>query len=245
MHPPFEEDCFNCHNQHGSIEKHLLNEPMPELCVNCHSDIGGEDAPKISVHGALTSGEKCANCHSPHFSSRSSLLLQEKETLCVSCHNKPMGQPPHEVEDIKHKIENSDYVHPPVEEGCESCHVPHTSAYPHILNNSFPAGNYAKGTEGQYDLCFNCHDQSMIEEQISDEVTEFRKGHQNLHYVHVKQYAKSRACINCHDVHGSNMEHQLKDKIPFGLWKLPLHFQPLDDGGKCSPACHEPREYHR
>ena len=58
------ENCWGCHDPHGSPEPKLLAKPERELCLHCHDDVKQQLA-KRSVHNPLQQGQ-CGKCHEPH-----------------------------------------------------------------------------------------------------------------------------------------------------------------------------------
>ncbi len=245
IHPPFEEDCLNCHNPHATDNKVVLEDPVPDLCFTCHDDPAEIENVK-TVHGAIFVDDKCINCHSPHSSVNKILLVKDDPALCLSCHNKEIKYEDKVIPDIASKIKDEDFAHPPaVDDGCLTCHHPHSSVNNFLLDDTFPAGHYADGFDGNYNLCFSCHDDSMILLENTDDATEFRNGNVNLHYVHVNK-EKSRSCTNCHDVHGSpGNPHLIANEIKFGSWTMKLNYVADDNGGSCLPGCHEQKTYKR
>ena len=244
VHPPFEEDCLDCHNPHSSDNDNLMEETVPDLCYFCHDD-PNELENVSSIHNAINLEKKCMNCHSPHSSTHYSLLLQEEIILCLSCHNKKIKSDDKIIENISKKIEVEEEAHPPVVmDGCSTCHNPHSSQSGSLLLDKFPTGNYASGFEDNYSLCFTCHDEEAFTEEVTNEDTEFRNGSTNLHFVHVNK-DKSRSCANCHDVHGSKNEHLISEEMSFGKIKMKLNFRVTETGGSCSPGCHNQKNYKR
>ena len=244
IHPPFEEDCLNCHNPHSSDNKFVLEDPVPELCLNCHDDPAKIKNVK-TVHGAMYIKNKCVNCHSPHSSVNRKLLKKEDPALCLNCHNKKIKYKDKVIPNIAKKIADEDLAHPPVvDDGCLTCHHPHSSVNNFLLDDTFPSGHYAKGFDDNYNLCFSCHDDTKILDKKTTDATEFRNGNTNLHFVHVNK-EKSRSCINCHDVHGSPNEHLIATKVKFGSWEMKINYKSNEDGGSCSPGCHGKKSYKR
>lgn len=60
-HPPVREDCFNCHDSHGSNFVKLLRVPPPRLCQQCHVATFHPSAPKFMF---TLVGRGCVQCHS-------------------------------------------------------------------------------------------------------------------------------------------------------------------------------------
>ena len=247
-HQPFEEDCLNCHEVHAAAQKNLLDEKVPELCLDCHDDMEDIITSQPVVHQPVTQGKACLNCHTPHGTNAEGLLLQPQEKLCLSCHNKTMKSGTKTLANIKARLDASPVIHDPVRlEGCTICHNPHGARYTYLLEAAFPAQRYVDGRQAEnFDLCFDCHDETMIQQPIatSDDITRFRDGEKNLHYLHVHR-PKGRNCTNCHDVHAAERPRLIPAHVPFGKWQMPIQFQFTKNGGTCLPGCHEQKSYHR
>ncbi|MCK5200621.1 MAG: hypothetical protein KAR21_19835 [Spirochaetales bacterium] len=113
-----------------------------------------------------------------------------------------------------------------------------------MLSEKFPTSNYAEGVGENYNLCFSCHDISMIEEDLTEEAAEFRTNNKNLHFLHVNK-KKIISCINCHDVHGSENAHLMTGEVRYGNWWMKLNYKKTETGGSCLPGCHKELSYKR
>ena len=245
IHPAFEENCLDCHSVHSSDNRHLLEEEPPQLCFNCHEDVGTVIQEKRNVHPPAESGSRCLNCHSPHASNYDGLLLKEGQELCFQCHGDNPSTLDKQAVNIKRRITESSVLHEPItSDGCGTCHNPHAADYFAFLMNYFPKGNYTIGSVDSFALCFDCHDSEILEEPISKGTTNFRNKDTNLHYLHLHG-DKSRSCIDCHNVHGTNLPHLVADKVKFGEWMMPLQYKPAENGGSCTPGCHGIKKYER
>ena len=245
VHPPFQNNCLNCHNQHSSNEEKLLDLTPQNLCVSCHDDMQNKIDKATTVHGAITDKRSCINCHSPHASNEKKFLIKDVKTLCLSCHDRTYTTGPRKVANISQILEKSKNIHGAIEKvGCVGCHDPHASSNPFLLNKAFPSGSYAPANKENFALCFNCHKSELIEKQVTTTATGFRNGDKNLHFVHING-EKGRSCVICHNPHGSNNEHLINDKTQFGTWEMPLKYQSTENGGSCSPGCHAERKYER
>lgn len=245
IHPPFEEECLLCHNPHSSKEKHLLVQTPPDLCFNCHDDFRISKKKSLLIHKPVEDERSCLNCHSPHASSEYRFLLKKEKQLCLSCHNKSIKTESRVIKNINQLLKSSKIIHGAIEgDGCVVCHSPHASTNPFLLVDVFPDGAYTNGKPENFSLCFNCHDSQMLTKEITTTATGFRKGDKNLHFVHINR-EKGRVCINCHNVHASKNEHLIATKVKFGNWEMPLKYIVNENGGSCSPGCHEKREYER
>ena len=100
-------------------------------------------------------------------------------------------------------VQNGNNVHLALAElGCIVCHLPHSSEYPYLLNDSYSTKKYQAGTIENYGLCFNCHDTDLLMEESTLYGTNFRDGSQNLHFLHIKGET-GRNCNLCHSVHAA------------------------------------------
>ncbi|MEN8157871.1 MAG: cytochrome c3 family protein [Bacteroidota bacterium] len=244
IHYPFEDDCANCHETHSSEHDGLLVDKSRDLCLTCHDMQSTLDEAKV-VHGVVNDEKGCANCHSPHASKNGMLLLKSGKALCLDCHSEPIETEERVIADIGSLVKPGNYVHGVIEmDGCGTCHFPHSSEQPFLLNSAFPGGAYAAATVENFDLCFMCHDAELMESETTSYATNFRNGEQNLHYLHING-EKGRNCNLCHNVHGSGNEHLMADKVLFGSWEMPVGFTPLESGGSCLTGCHAEKKYLR
>ena len=271
VHPALMMDgeCVQCHNPHGSANDKFLLLPKSRLCFECHDPVPA-DADSGSKHDVVTDEESCLNCHDPHSSDQGSLLVSAQKTLCLDCHNTEIsvteGEQTQEVQNIAQSLERP-YLHEPVnwDEGCTECHAPHGSKYGNLLVAAFPEGNYNKYEPGDdkttstYELCFNCHDQGMLNETISGDETGFRNDtvrdgavtRKNLHWLHVVDAAgaedksRGRNCNTCHDPHGTTQPHLVRAWWTMRSSQLILKFEDRPDGGECLRSCHSPKRYQR
>ncbi len=249
-HPAALDDgCTNCHQSNDSIhpktgsKTFTLSDKMPDLCFNCHDAIKTDITTLKSVHKIINQKKFCVNCHSPHSSSQAKLLINEEKTLCLSCHNKTITTSTRNIENIKLTL-SSKNIHPALEGGCNGCHKPHASANNFLLNNAFPEGQYASAKKDSFALCFDCHDSGLLETEKTSSATGFRNGDKNLHFLHING-DKGRSCIMCHNMHASNNEHLILDKVTFGSWSFKLNYKSTETGGSCAPACHGDKTYNR
>jgi len=244
-HQPFTEDCAKCHSPHGSDNGKLLNEKIPVLCFSCHTGLQSEIENSSTVHAPVTNSKQCSNCHSPHASKQNSLLVLEEKELCLSCHNKNISTKNGIVKDISKMLKKGNFIHEPIENGgCVICHNPHNSKNEFLLIEPYLTGQYTNGKSENFALCFSCHDSGLMNNKLDSEITNFRNGNQNLHFLHL-QGDKGRNCNLCHNVHGSVFESLISNKVKFGNWEMPLEFKKEQNGGTCNSSCHEEKKYFR
>ncbi|BAI80226.1 multiheme c-type cytochrome [Deferribacter desulfuricans SSM1] len=240
VHQPVKDGCTKCHDPHNSDTKfHLRAKSEKELCLSCHK----KDKNLFHLinnakykHKPVSDGN-CGDCHNPHSSDFGKLLLSDTKNICFDCHD-----------DIGEKVKNSKYVHGPVKtDGCTACHDVHGAKFPFILKMAFPKKFYNPYKKGLYDLCFNCHNEQILQFASTTKYTGFRNGDKNLHYLHVRIKGKGRSCKACHEVHASNQPKHVRKSVPFGSggWELPINFTKTKTGGSCVVGCHKPKSYDR
>ena len=246
VHEPVGEDCLECHDAHASNRENLLKSTMHELCFSCHEDIRMTSESAQAPHGALAEIGECANCHDAHASERGNLLRNVTRTLCLECHNKQIQTPTGMIPDMTQILTARNSVHGPFTiNDCNECHQIHGGARPRLLDKEFPTSFYAPFKEDNYELCFSCHDPSLVLTSQTTGLTGFRNGDRNLHFLHVNQEDKGRTCRACHEIHAGESEKNISNHVLFGDWKIPVGFSKTATGGSCSPACHQTFSYDR
>jgi len=250
VHEPVRKDCKICHDPHGSATPRQLRtqkdesgnyiseeQPIKALCLNCHRKLNPELVDQLEngkvQHEPVAKGE-CTVCHTPHTTNNQKLLKEQVTDICYSCHQK-----------MKELITSSIYKHGPVRTaGCAQCHEVHGSDHTKLLRANFSTQYNIDFDLKNYDLCFSCHESSIVLNKTVHNTTGFKNGKENLHYLHVN--TKGRNCITCHDIHASNQELHVRQKIPFKKrFSITLKFTRTADGGRCAEGCHRPREYNR
>jgi DmsE family decaheme c-type cytochrome len=141
-HPNFERSphakasvgCTSCHSIHGSKEETLLKAPQPTLCYQCHADQKAQF--NMPIHHRVNEGLiKCTDCHDVHgtFLANNLRSTEDQNQICTKCHTDVRGP--------------FVFEHAPVRaEGCVTCHTPHGSQNPRLLNMPSVAT-----------LCNQCH----------------------------------------------------------------------------------------
>lgn len=209
-HPALKGDgrragCLSCHNPHMSDHGRLLEVEGPELCASCH----GEIVTMASGDGGhFPAAEDCRNCHEAHASEHAPLLTAPRSELCADCHDTDDEELSathlgadlarlectecHTPHGSEHGSLLAEFLHAPVEDGCDLCH---TGAF-----NELEEG-------GGNDLCYLCHDD--IAEQVEAaafphealDLGECRDCH-NPHASPQERLVKSPGagpCVDCHD----------------------------------------------
>ncbi len=232
VHKPLEEgQCTDCHNPHAGDYEFLVSAPkIAEVCRECHEIYDYVKNP----HEPVAEGE-CTQCHSSHNSNYRYLLINDQRPLCFSCH-----------EDTKAELDRFAYLHKPVmDRECRECHEPHGSDYYRLLVKKYPPEFYAPFDISNYALCFSCHQEDKVLIEETENLTDFRNGTKNLHYLHVNMPERGRTCRACHATHASDEPKHLRKEVPFGGWEIPIKFNKTETGGGCSPGCHDARFYDR
>ena len=236
VHEPVDNgECDACHTETG--KKHPgedgafeLNEQGPSLCLQCHDAPG---ADKKNIHPPVE--DDCTNCHNPHQGTQSKFLHKPIGELCQSCHDQ-----------IKEIIQNAKSQHAPVAKGeCLSCHLPHASDNSTLFISDYPRNAYTPYKDKKFALCFACHDSNVFNLKLTTELTNFRNGNQNLHFVHINRQM-GRVCVNCHGVHGADQLKLIHSESPaFGVWNIPITIEMTKTGATCFVGCHKTRSYDR
>ena len=150
--------CIGCHSPHHAKQREaLLTEKQPELCYSCHETT--RDEFEQPFHHRVNEGlVKCADCHNVHGGNVAHQLRTSsvQDSACFKCHAEKRGP--------------FVFEHPPVKtEGCTSCHTPHGSTVPRLLNvaqvnalclqchTDIIAGPHPQNTRAQ--ACTYCHTQ--------------------------------------------------------------------------------------
>ncbi len=247
VHKPATDNCVGCHSPHGADNDKMLRDKAPHLCFTCHDDIKNiVDNAKVP-HRIVLEGESCTACHTPHASSVQNLLKAAPMDLCLKCHSEPIMKDGKQiVASFAAEVDHKKYLHGPVaDKNCQGCHMTHGSQHFRLLKEEYPAKFYAPFKEENYALCFSCHPDTLVLDERTEELTNFRNGDLNLHYVHVNKERRGRTCRACHATHASDLEKHIRHSVPYGAWELPIQFHKTDDGGGCAPGCHVPLEYNR
>jgi len=242
-----KNNCVGCHDGHGADNAMMLKAQAPELCYPCHEDIKKVVETAKYQHTAVAKQDGCMHCHTPHASTVQYGLKADPMTLCMSCHDKPVGISKDEVLGAFTKeIENKKFLHGPVgQKDCKGCHISHGSEYFRLLAKEYPPQFYAPFSIENYELCFSCHADSLVLAKRTTDLTDFRNGDINLHYLHVNKSRRGRTCRSCHATHASNLPKHIRKSVPYGVWDLPIQFEKTDTGGSCTPGCHLPFAYDR
>jgi predicted CXXCH cytochrome family protein len=248
IHQPAKDDCIGCHNPHGAANAKMLKADAPDLCyASCHEDIQRVAQNSSHQHSAVTEAGGCLHCHTPHASTVQFLLKDAPMSLCVSCHDQPVKTPKGAtIPSFTDQIKDKKFLHGPVaQKECSGCHAVHGSNHFRLLVKDYPQSFYAPFSPDKYALCFSCHPQNLVLVERTSDLTDFRNGDLNLHYVHVNKARMGRTCRACHATHASDLPKHIRESVPYGVWNLPIQFEKTDTGGGCRPGCHQPLRYDR
>jgi len=247
VHEPAKNDCIGCHNPHGAGNMKMLKAEAPELCYACHEEIQKIAETSKHKHGAVTEPGGCLHCHTPHASTVQFILKEAPMSLCESCHKEAMktgdGRP---VASFTEQVKDKKFLHGPVaQKDCTGCHATHGSDHFRLLAEDYPQLFYSPFSTDKYALCFSCHPESLVLTERTSELTDFRNGDLNLHYVHVNKERQGRTCRACHATHASDLPKHIRESVPYGVWNLPIRYEKTETGGGCRPGCHQPFTYDR
>ncbi|NTV50187.1 MAG: cytochrome C [Geobacteraceae bacterium] len=247
IHAPMKTGCIKCHNPHSSDYKFtLIGENTKGVCFACHKDKHKEISEVKVKHGGLELPNGCLACHGPHTSAFPKQLAMAPMDLCLSCHDREYGKGDKKVSDMKGFLAKNKITHGPIKDkDCSGCHNTHGSKDFRILRGNLSPAFYAKYDPKNYELCFNCHNDTLVKDAKTTTLTGFRNGDQNLHFVHVNKTPKGRTCRACHDAHATNNPKHVRDTVPFGAWQLPVGLVKNQTGGSCLPGCHQEFKYDR
>lgn len=249
VHPAIKINCTGCHDPHsGDRQYRLKADKRVDLCLTCHTEKKEWIKNVKNKHGAIDlKNGGCFGCHDPHGTTRPKMLRADStKELCLSCHNKALKRDEDGMMllNMDEHLKNNDKWHGPIIAGdCTGCHNPHGSDNLRMLRGKYPEKSIEKFKSESY-VCFNCHDSEKITQKFTTTFTNFRNKNKNLHTIHVKN--SSIVCGTCHEFHAVKEDIPLlKQKTNFGRAKFNLKYIKLDDGGSCSPICHQKREYRR
>lgn len=248
VHEPAKGDCVGCHDPHGANNsKMLLGDGGSKMCYACHEDIMKIATKSKVKHDMIDEKTGCLGCHTPHASTVKNLLKKDPASLCLSCHDKEITKDKeNKIPSFAEQIKDKKFPHGPVaDKDCSGCHQPHGSDHFRLLTKDYPAIFYSPFKPENYELCFTCHSKDLVMTEDTSDLTDFRNGSKNMHYLHVNKDRRGRTCRACHQTHASNKPKHIRKSVPYGMWDLPVQFEKTETGGTCSPGCHAPKDYDR
>ncbi len=265
-HPAFEEGgCAACHDAHYSGYAKDLHEPLPGLCHRCHDN--GKTAGKAKPHPPMVQKGACRQCHEPH-GTAPDLPRGTPAASCGSCHGEVLKHghqgeladcsrchDPHRplgtgllkkdvdgaCAECHDGIAEGKTVHAALEEGCGSCHDPHSDE------------NRKRAAKS----CSECHDLAGEQELASlhGSLNIPAEACVSCHRPHASAREKllkgkpheplvKRQCAACH---GAGVERSVKVDDAVGRCRICHKVDWKDAGrphdpvskGRCT-ACHDP-----
>lgn len=246
IHDPADGGCTDCHDPHSGPFPKMLPAEKRAVCDECHDDVvaAAQDSPV--AHSATTTDEQCLNCHDPHATDHEPMLRKSQRELCLGCHDRALKIGDRTLVNMAAWLKKHEIWHEPIREGeCAGCHQPHGGEYAALLNRPFPKTLYAPFSTDEYGLCFSCHEKTIVTVKTTRSLTGFRDGSRNLHFLHVNHKKRGRTCRVCHEMHASKLPRQIRERVPYGRWLMPIEFETSESGGSCSPGCHEKATYSR
>ncbi len=171
-HKALEQGCLSCHQPHTSKAKFLLKtDTVEQTCATCHAIPLQKYAHEPFLKG------QCTVCHQPHQADNAKLLrIGDKSKQCFSCHS-----------DLGTSMATASVVHKPASQDCNTCHNPHTTAFPHHLKVAVDQN------------CLSCHE-------------DIRKHVDQSNVKHAAMVTGDR-CANCHNPHASNQPKLLAQRM--------------------------------
>lgn len=219
------------------------------ITASCHDGIG----KKKYVHAAGVDPALCKSCHEVVRQGEHSFNKIPPETayLCAPCHSSTSTiQTEADVSPPKVMgLDGNTQSHMPFAEGkCTACHDAHESDFQYHLKAEYPESTYQYYSSTAYALCFNAGCHPGLEDTFAAprtlELTGFRNGNRNLHYIHVNQ-VKGRSCKVCHHHHTAEKPVLMNDSFQFGNRQLSIDFEKTAGGGSCKATCHREARYDR
>lgn len=248
-HVQVEGGCLGCHGAHATdYDKHLTRN-VEDQCLACHEDVKAIIAQASVPHAAALEGDRCLSCHDPHASGAAKLLRADQARVCLGCHQDPVeAEDGRTIPAMTAEITDQEFAHGPVAAGdCSSCHGVHGARNARLLKEEASTVLRGRFDIANYTLCFQCHTPDLVLAERTTIATWFRNGDQNLHYLHIQNDKLGRTCTSCHAVHGSPQPRHIADYARFDAsdWNMPIGFVLREDGGTCTPGCHEELPYLR
>jgi predicted CXXCH cytochrome family protein len=201
----------------------------------CHKETKATMEESKFKHDAMTKEKGCAECHRAHDNKFGGLLRKPETELCFTCH-----------EELQTQIAAATSKHRPVSDNrCVACHLPHGSKHGKLLFADYPSTTVSEYDPSKYALCFTCHREGIVREHYVDNETNFRNGRLNLHYLHVNRGNGGHTCRACHIEHASSQPAHIREKVPWGIWDIPIKFTQSKTGGSCLTGCHKEYTYDR
>lgn len=235
-HEPYAKgECIKCHSPHSTNHPKQLLFDKTELCGKCHKVA----TDFKTAHTDYKTGN-CINCHNPHASNESKVI--RKPTICITCHNKDTKEPM-QLSNVNLFTKLRFQHFKDVTQKCTSCHNPHHSNNIRLFIPLKTEGLEKTNIKSDVYVCFNCHKTALFTDSLANNNTRFQNNNRNLHYVHINT-KKISNCNLCHQVHGTQNPHLVREFSLMGNWKNPINYIQTDSGGSCSSGCHKQYAYN-
>ncbi|MEL7451346.1 MAG: DmsE family decaheme c-type cytochrome, partial [Pseudomonadota bacterium] len=122
-HNSDEIACADCHSNHVRHDPVLVRVTQTGVCTSCHLELR---LSEVQPYGHLADGQlACTDCHGVHDAAGpADLVRHTANQTCYQCHAEKRGP--------------FLWEHAPVVEDCMSCHTPHGSMHPGMLERRGP-----------------------------------------------------------------------------------------------------------
>ena len=162
--------CTDCHQVHGGTPAGQLKQTQSGLCYTCHGEQRADFARSYR-HPVDEGIVRCSDCHLATDDNTAPLASNPRNEACYTCHMELRGPFPYEHQaTLDWSTE---------EGGCVTCHDPHGSDLPRMLNQPYEGPHFQ--------LCSQCH---LVPKH-------------NFNSQHGTDWA-GVSCNECHvDIHGS------------------------------------------
>jgi predicted CXXCH cytochrome family protein len=245
-HKALEKGCQKCHDPHGSSDAMSLRQPAPDLCFGCHDKLQKQVSGAMFAHNVVTKDRACLTCHTPHFSVVAKLQPKPAAVACMSCHDKEIKTQSATVAAVPEISNPKLFKHGQIKDGeCGGCHEVHGGDRRVLLKKGLSRSYYQRFSLENYELCFSCHEERLVEADRTTTVTAFRNGDKNLHVVHANRDDRDRGCNVCHTTHASEGPRLIRATLQYGTWPMPMQFVKTETGGSCANGCHPSARYDR
>ena len=180
-HASHDLACSTCHDPHAAEDPMLVRDIRPDrwrregqaaTCFTCHPEQRAK-MHRISSHPIKEGKVLCSDCHNTHGSASGAQLVRSTvNQTCYQCHADKRGP--------------FLWEHAPVREDCGTCHDPHGSNHPALLQARTPW------------LCQNCHMAGFHPSTAYSGNQLPGGGSDGSKFL-------GKNCLNCHtEIHGSN-----------------------------------------
>jgi hypothetical protein len=238
-------ECLDCHNTHQSND----DTAIPPTVSGNLKGVKGISSAGVAVATAVNQYEICYRCHSDNgFFGPQTVVrrIQELNTRLDFDPGNPSFHPivtigkNSNVPSLRTEYSTSSMIY------CSDCHSsngtapkgPHGSDYPHILVARYETDTSPLSyNEGNYALCFKCHDQNILLDNLRSAFPPHQK--------HVQD--NGIACSVCHDPHGVSSLRGATVQANAHLINFDTRFVTSGNydsvARSCTVSCHATRTY--